>query len=110
MVSVRLRHIVRDKDRHGNVRVYFRRRGKVKVRIHERIGSSEFFAAYNRLLEESQTGRSAPVVKSKTLRWLCLEYFEASAFRQLDQRTKADLRRRRLYVHQCQDRARPSRP
>lgn len=88
MVSVRLRHIVHDKDRHGNVRVYFRRRGRDKVRLHEPFGSPEFIARYNQLLTESEEGRPALATKLGTLRWLCLEYFKSSAYRQLDVRTQ----------------------
>jgi integrase len=90
MVNMRLRHIVRDKDRHGNVRIYFRRRGQEKVRIHEPFGSPEFVATYNRLLNASNVARGerSPAAPLGTLRWLCEQYFRSSKFRQLDQRTQ----------------------
>lgn len=88
MVSMRLQFIVRDTDRHGNVRVYFRRRGHRKVRILEPIGSPEFLAAYNRLLAESGSGQRKRVEPLGTLKWLCQEYFKSSIFRQLDERTQ----------------------
>ena len=34
MVTLRLRFVVSDRDRHGNVRYYFRRKGEKKVRLH----------------------------------------------------------------------------
>jgi integrase len=89
MATVRLRHIVRDKDRHGNTRVYFRRRGQAQVRIHESYGSAEFFAVYNRLLTASEvTHDDRPRTPLGSLKWLCLEYFKSSKFRQLDDRTQ----------------------
>ena len=87
-MHMRLKHIVRDRDRHGNVRAYFRRRGQDKVRIREQIGSAEFFAIYHQLLAKSEVGRPAKAVPVGSLRWLCLEYFKSSAFRQLDERTQ----------------------
>jgi integrase len=93
MVSMRLQHIVRDRDRHGNVRVYFRRRGRAKVRIFAPIGSPEFVATYNQLLAESDAGRLARSAQLGTLKWLCLEYFKSSAYRQLDERTQHVRRR-----------------
>jgi hypothetical protein len=36
MVTSKLRYVVEDVDRHGNVRIYFRRDGR-KVRIHEHL-------------------------------------------------------------------------
>jgi integrase/recombinase XerD len=42
MVTLRLRFVVSDRDRHGNVRYYFRRKGEKKVRLHGIPGSTEF--------------------------------------------------------------------
>ena len=33
MVKLRLRFVVEDIDRHGNVRLYFRRNGQPKIRL-----------------------------------------------------------------------------
>ncbi len=46
MVKVRFRFVVEDVDRHGNVRLYFRRRGEPKVRLPGLPGSDEFMSAY----------------------------------------------------------------
>lgn len=40
------RYLVRDVDRHGNARLYVRRKGIVKVRIRHEYGTPEFWAAY----------------------------------------------------------------
>jgi integrase/recombinase XerD len=41
MVTLRLRFVVSDKDRHGNIRYYFRRKGEKKVRLDGTPGSTE---------------------------------------------------------------------
>jgi len=46
MVTLRLRFVVSDRDRHGNVRYYFRRKGEKKVRLPGVPGSKEFMDAY----------------------------------------------------------------
>ena len=46
MVTIRLRFVVSDRDRHGNIRYYFRRKGEKKVRLHGIPGSKEFLDAY----------------------------------------------------------------
>ena len=46
MVSLRLKYVVEDVDRHGNVRIYFRRLGFPKIRLHGLPGSEEFQSAY----------------------------------------------------------------
>ena len=38
------RYIVEDVDRHGNVRIYFRRTGQPKIRLRERPGTEAFDA------------------------------------------------------------------
>jgi hypothetical protein len=49
MVTVKLRHVHQDIDRHGNVRTYFRRKGGPKTRIRQHIGSQAFLEVYHRL-------------------------------------------------------------
>ena len=46
MVWAKPKYIVEDIDRHGNVRVYFCRRGQRKIRIHALPNSPEFWEAY----------------------------------------------------------------
>jgi hypothetical protein len=40
------RFLVEDIDRHGNVRVYFRRKGQPKIRLSEMPGTPAFDAEY----------------------------------------------------------------
>ena len=45
-MKIRLKYIVEDMDRHGNVRLYYRRKGQPKVRLPSPIGSPKFLVAY----------------------------------------------------------------
>ena len=42
------RFVVEDVDRHGNVRIYFRRKGQPKIRLTEMPGTAAFDAEYHR--------------------------------------------------------------
>ena len=57
MVTVKLRYVHQDVDRHGNVRTYFWRKGGPKVRIRESLGSQAFLDVYRGLLADSQSGK-----------------------------------------------------
>ena len=46
MVKIELKHVVRDIDRHGNDRFYFRVKDQEKVRLPGIPGSEEFMEAY----------------------------------------------------------------
>jgi hypothetical protein len=46
MVDLRLKCVVEDVDRHGNVRVYFRRPGFAEIRLRGLPGSEQFQFAY----------------------------------------------------------------
>lgn len=50
MVKLRLKYLVEDVDRNGNVRIYFKRKGYPKTRIRGAFGSEEFMAAYQAAL------------------------------------------------------------
>lgn len=83
-----LRYVSSDTDRHGNVRIYFRRGGK-KVRLRGPINSPEFLEDYRQILLGN-----VPVAKAKaysttisgSIRQLCIGYFQSSDFRKLDPR------------------------
>ena len=48
------RFVVEDIDRHGNVRVYFRRKGQPKIRLFEMPGTAAFDAEYQRAFSGEQ--------------------------------------------------------
>ena len=91
MVDLRLKYLVEDVDRHGNVRIYFRRKGQPKIRIHGSPGSEEFQKAYSLALEKSQSVSkisNEDVRGPGTLFWLCSQYYRSSDFTRLDKRTQ----------------------
>ncbi len=91
MVDIRLKYLVEDVDRHGNVRIYFRRPGHPKVRLYGLPGSAEFQKAYADAIARTKPGL-APVAGEKkaqgSLAWLCMKYYASAEFNQLDQRTQ----------------------
>ncbi len=96
--SVKLRLIWQDRDRHGNLRTYFARRGQRKVRIYETLGTPEFNARYYQILEQSERGElepkpDKPAITPGTLRFLCAQYFNATNFTRLDPSTQRVRRR-----------------
>ena len=48
MKMMRLKYVVEDTDRHGNVRIYYRRAGHPKIRLRGSVGSRAFLSDYQR--------------------------------------------------------------
>ena len=80
----------RDRDHHGNLRFYFRRPGKPKIRLRGLPGSEEFLAAYKAALAESQGVKS-----EKSFEWLCNRCYKSTYVGSLDDSTQ---RRRRTVL------------
>src|SRR6188472_3956333 len=82
-------HCVEDTDRHGNLRIYYRRRkGYPKIRLHGIPWTPEFMQAY-----DSAVGKSAPISTwqptPNTWRWLCVKYFTESAeYKRMEERSR----------------------
>lgn len=106
--SLSLRFLCEDTDRHGNVRLYVRKRGKRKVRLHETPGTDAFMAEYRRALAEIE-GLVAPkaAVRARqpaakgSLRWLVQQYMASGEFRQLNPDTQRA--RRSVLEGLCQE-------
>jgi len=69
------RYCSEDVDRHGNVRVYFRRKGAAKVRLYGTPWTAAFMDQYRAAL-----GGEAPIARRRgaepfTWKWLCQKYF-----------------------------------
>ena len=82
---------VEDRDRHGNVRIYYRRKGFRKVRLQGTPWTPEFMAAYDaaKKIAAPPQGVIARPTLPNTWSWLCLSYFEESAeYKHLDPRTQ----------------------
>ena len=54
MVRIKLKYVVEDQDRHGNIRHYFRRKGQPKIRLRGIPGSDEFMEAYRAALANAE--------------------------------------------------------
>lgn len=90
-MDLRLKFLVQDKDRHGNLRVYFRKNGK-KVRLRSPVGSPEFLREYQAALigqhpsqieNPRRTGG-----KPASLRELVEGYYASASFLTLADRTR----------------------
>ncbi|MGV6850201.1 MAG: tyrosine-type recombinase/integrase [Marinibacterium sp.] len=105
-MKMRLKYIVEDTDRHGNVRLYYRRPGQPKVRLPNEMGSPAFLAAYRKAAAgpakpNTTMGHSIGSVAPTSLRWLCVEYYKSAMFRELDPRTQKV--RRSILERFCQN-------
>ncbi|MGV8832559.1 MAG: tyrosine-type recombinase/integrase [Devosia sp.] len=102
--EITLKHITEDKDRHGNVRVYFRKAGQPKVRLTEKPGTDAFLKEYRRAAS-GEAVASATVPKAKpsadTLSWLVSRYYDSGEFKRLSERTKHV--RKLILGHICDD-------
>lgn len=89
-MQMKLKWVVRDVDRHGNVRYYFRRdRTKPRIRLRAIIGTPEFLDEYNRALKgQAERGNSAKMVSKDSFEWLVQQYYESLAFTKLDPGTQ----------------------
>ena len=88
-----LKYLVRDTDRHGNVRIYVRRHGR-KVRIRELATVEDFMAAYRAALETpNRPVTSFPTIAAPgSLRWLVQSYYGCPEFTSLHENTRAKRR------------------
>jgi integrase len=93
---------VEDVDRHGNIRVYYRAKGKRKVRLRNSPWTPEFMAEYESAKTLiSPTPPHVSTLKPETWRWLCARYFsECIEYKRLDSRTQ---RVRRLILENTFD-------
>lgn len=85
------RYLVEDVDRHGNVRIYLRRKGQPKIRLRELPGTDAFDNEYQVAFRGGQQQRSGDqytVAMPGTMRWLCTQYYASSAFQSLAASTR----------------------
>src|SRR5215467_13598544 len=85
------RFLAEDVDRHGNVRIYFRRKGKPKIRLREAPGTDAFDQEYQRLFRgelKPSSGNHRTVAMPGTMSWLCEQYYASAAFQSLAPSTR----------------------
>jgi integrase len=79
---------IEDRDRHGNVRIYYRIKGRPKVRLRGTPWTPQFMADYD-AAKGGVPGVKAKGITPDTWRWLCTRYFaECADYLRLDSRTK----------------------
>ena len=79
---------VEDRDRHGNYRIYYRAKGRPKVRLRGTPWTAEFMAEYQVAMGEASPAKVKRITPG-TWRWLSIRYFaECADYLQLDDRTK----------------------
>lgn len=89
-MKIKLKYVVEDVDRHGNVRLYFRRNGK-KTRLPGPVGTPEFLAGYKAAFAgdlKTKTTLKVGHIVPGSARALCAEYYKSAMFRELDPRTQ----------------------
>lgn len=88
-LQVKLRFVVEDVDRHGNRRIYFRRKGSPKVRLRAEPGSEAFLDEYKSasVAEPKQATEHQPA-QAGSFRWLCERYYRSAEFIQLGDSTR----------------------
>lgn len=109
MTVSRLKYVHRDRSRHGQVRIYFRRgRGTPKIRLTEPEGSPAFFARIAELIRETELGpietKTKPpslVAEAGTLGHLTQTYMASPAFEDYDAATVR--KRRHLFKTMLQE-------
>jgi integrase len=85
------RFLVEDVDRHGNIRIYFRRKGKPKIRLRETPGTDAFDKEYQGAFRGAlipPSGNQHTVAAMGTMRWLCEQYFVSAPFQLLAPSTR----------------------
>lgn len=95
--DMRLKFLIEDTDRHGNVRLYIRKRGTPKVRLLQAPGTREFLEEYWAAVKgNTPASDDRPILTAPakgTLHWLCTQYYASADFKGLTDRTRYVRRR-----------------
>jgi len=93
-----LRFIYEDLDRHGNVRIYVKRRkGAKKIRLLCELGSKEFLEEYERALEQTEMATKIERQVSAQIGsfgWMIDQYLASAKFTMLADHSRNDIRGR----------------
>lgn len=82
-------YVVADRDRHGNVRLYYWRKGRPKIRLRATLGTAEFLTEVEaaKAASDAAAPKSVREIAPTSFRALCLDYFSGANFRLLDKKT-----------------------
>jgi integrase len=90
IVKIELPNLLRDTDRHGNARIYYRRKGQRMIRLHAAPETPEFIEEYR----QARDGQIPPArpraarAAAGSLRWLVAGYYGSANFRTLNPSTQ----------------------
>lgn len=89
-LKLNIPYVVADTDRHGNVRHYYWRKGRPKIRLRAEPGSVAFAAEIEaaKTASDAAAPKSAREIAPASFRALCLDYFSSANFRMLDNKTQ----------------------
>ena len=103
IMRLKLKYVIKDVDRHGNVRVYYRPPGHTKIRMREKLGTPEFLreleAAKAEVFKPSGKRRKRGAIVEGSLTHTANLYFASAEFERLDASTK--MQRRTLMGKLC---------
>lgn len=91
MVKRLPKHCVEDVDRHGNVRVYYRKPGQRKIRLEGTPWTEEFMERYHKAASgemKPKQPEGRPKAASGSIRHLFESYYGSAEFKRLDARTQ----------------------
>ena len=88
-LTINIPSVVADRDRHDNVRLYYWRTGRPKIRLRSEPGTVAFMAEVEaaKIASDAAAPKSSREIAPLSLRALCLDYFASANFRLLDKRT-----------------------
>lgn len=85
VLKLNIPYVVADTDRHGNVRLYYWRKGRPKIRLRAEPGTVAFATEIEaaRITTDAAAPKSAREIGPASFRGLCLDYFKSASFRTL---------------------------
>ncbi|WP_179381680.1 hypothetical protein [Jannaschia marina] len=90
-MSISLPYVTKDRDRNGNVRLYYRRNGQ-KLRLRGPVGSPEFITDYQLAMAghvpKDQGKAKLETTKRGSIRELIEHYYQCASFRTLAHQTQ----------------------
>jgi integrase len=100
-IATEFRYLLRDRDRHGNPRVYFRPPGGKMVRLRAPIGTQAFIDEYQRAKVGGPAASKIRTAKAErdSLRWLIEGYYQSANYKSLSPSTQRA--RRGILDHIC---------
>ena len=90
-MKITVKYVVEDRDRHGNLRLYYRKAGQPKVRLRGPMGSPEFWQDYQAAVKNPKPKakpKATTGLDRASMRWLISDYYASADFQRLDESTQ----------------------